>query len=141
MRQRDFGQNKKGESAILYTLENKNGMILEVTDLGATLVSLWVPDKKGTLYDVVLGYEDAPGYENAGGTFFGATVGRNANRIGNAVFTLKGKTYTLHKNDGENNLHSGLDFYSFRIWNVKQISEGIMQQLHHANSLNRLNTC
>lgn len=121
--QRAFGKNKKGEKAVLYTLKNKNGMTFEVTDLGATLVSLQVPDKNGILCDVVLGCEDAAAYENAGGTFFGATVGRNANRIGGAEFSLNGKTYMLDKNNGENNLHSGLDFYSFRIWKVKETAE------------------
>ena len=88
MKQRDFGKNKKGEAATLYTLENKNGMVMEVSDFGATLYSLLVPDKDGNMVDVVLGYDDPEGYEGPSGTFFGATVGRNANRIGSASFIL-----------------------------------------------------
>lgn len=123
MKQRNFGKNKKGEMATLYTFENKNGMVMEVSDFGATLYSLLVPDKEGNLCDVVLGYDDPIGYEGPSGTFFGATVGRNANRIGKASFTLNGKEYQIDKNNGNNNLHSGLDFYSFRIWDVKETTE------------------
>lgn len=123
MKTRSFAQNTKGEAATLYTFENKNGMIMEVSDFGATLYALLVPDKDGNLCDVVLGYDNPEGYEGPSGTFFGATVGRNANRIGNASYALNGKTYELDKNDGNNNLHSGLDFYSFRIWDVKNTTE------------------
>lgn len=123
MEKRSFGKNSKGEEASLYTFKNKNGVVIEVTDLGATLHSVLVPDKDGNLCDVVLGYDDAPGYENGSGTFFGATVGRIANRIANGKFTLNGKEYTLVQNNGPNNLHSGLDFYSFRVWDVKESTE------------------
>ena len=123
MIQKSFGKSVKGEETTLYIFENKNGMKMEVTDFGATLYAVRVPDKTGELKDVVLGYEDAAAYELGGGTFFGATVGRNANRIGNGKFTLNGVEYTLAKNNGENNLHSGLDFYSFRVWNVKEVTE------------------
>lgn len=123
MEQRSFGKNTKGEAATLYSFANKNGVVMEVSDFGATLFSLLVPDKDGKLRDVVLGYETASDYEGPAGTFFGAAVGRNANRIGNAAYTLNGKSYTLAKNNGENNLHSGLDFYSFRIWEVKHVAE------------------
>lgn len=119
----EFGKNKKGEAAKLYALTNQNGMELLVSDFGATLHALLVPDQDGVKRDVVLGYDDPIGYEGPSGTFFGATVGRNANRIGNAVFELNGKTYQLDKNNGKNNLHSGLDFWSFRIWKVKEAKE------------------
>jgi len=123
MRTRAFDENTKGEKATLYIFENKNGVVMEVSDFGATLVRLLVPDKYGKLLDVVLGYDNPKQYEGPAGTFFGATVGRNANRIGNATFTLNGKEYKLDKNNGENNLHSGLDFQSFRIWEVKETTE------------------
>ncbi len=122
MKQRAFGANSKGDTALLYTCMNKNGMVIGVTDLGATLHSVLVPDMDGNLCDVVLGYDTAEQYEH-GAAFFGATVGRNANRIGNASFMLNGKRYELDKNDGDNNLHSGEDFYSFRVWNVKARTE------------------
>ncbi|MBR6615896.1 MAG: galactose mutarotase [Lachnospiraceae bacterium] len=118
-----FGLNKKGEAANLYIFENENGMEMHVSDFGATLHALMVPDKNGVKRDVVLGYDDPIGYEGPAGTFFGATVGRNANRIGNASFEYEGIRYQLDKNNGNNNLHSGLDFWSFRIWNVKETTE------------------
>ncbi len=131
MKKRDFGKNKKGEAAVLYTFENKNGMTMEVTDFGATLYSLCVPDKEENLCDVVLGYDDPVAYEGPSGTFFGATVGRNANRICKGKFVLNGKEYQLDINNCSNNLHSGLDFHSFRIWNVKEVKEnGITFSLH-----------
>ncbi len=112
MKQRSFGE------ATLYTFENKNGMVMEVSDFGATLYSLLVPDKDGNPVDVVLGYDNPEGYIK-GNTGFGATVGRNGNRIAKAQFTLNGKTYHLDKNNNGNNLHSGLDHYHFRMWAVK----------------------
>ena len=117
LKTRNFGE------ATLYTFENKNGMVMEVTDFGATLYSLLVPDKDGNLVDVVLGYDSPEGYMGPSGTGFGATIGRNGNRIGNATFTLNGKVYTLDKNNGENNLHSGKKYYHYRIWDVKETTE------------------
>lgn len=123
MQTRPFGFNHRGEAATMYTFENKNGMVMEVTDFGATLYSLLVPDGTGRKLDVVLGYDEPAGYEGPSGTFFGATVGRNANRICKGEFTLHNKSYKLAVNNGPNNLHSGLDFYSFRIWQVKAAAE------------------
>jgi aldose 1-epimerase len=121
MKTRQFGLNHQCNQATLYTFENKNGMVMEVTDFGATLYSLLVPTAKGPLH-VVLGCDTPAGYEGPAGTFFGATVGRNANRICKGAFTLGGKTYQLAINNGPNNLHSGLDFWSFRVWQVKEVS-------------------
>lgn len=117
MKTRSFGE------ATLYTFENKNGMIMEVSDFGATLCSLIVPDKEGNPCDVVLGYDNPGGYMGPSGTGFGATIGRNGNRIGKAQFTLNGKTYQLDKNNNGNNLHSGLDYYHYRMWTVKETTE------------------
>ena len=123
MKIKAFGSNKKGESATLYIFENKNGMEMHVSDFGATLQKLIIPDRNQKKRDVVLGYDDPMGYEGPAGTFFGATVGRHANRIGNASFEYNGIVYCLDKNNGNNNLHSGYDFWSFRIWNVKETTE------------------
>lgn len=120
---RAFGRNSKGEAATVFCFENKNGMRMEVSDFGATLRTLLVPDGNENFVDVVLGYDDPAGYEGPGRTFFGATVGRNANRIGGARFTLNEKEYQLDANDGANNLHSGFDFYNYRIWQVKGIED------------------
>lgn len=122
MEKRGFGTTHSGKAATLYTMRNNAGFELSVTDFGATLVSLRVP-KDGALVDVVLGYDDVSGYEDADGYTIGATVGRSANRIGGAAFALGGKMYHLTKNDGDNNLHSGLDFYHKRLWQVAEAEE------------------
>ena len=110
-----FGKTKKGEEIQLYTLKRGN-IQLSVTNYGAALVELLV-EKDGKVTDVVLGYDTVAGYE-VNGCFFGVPVGRSANRIGGAGFELGGKTYNLDKNEKNNNLHSGLDFYIHRIWQV-----------------------
>lgn len=122
MLKKSFGQTKTGVEASLYIFENRNGMLIGVTDFGATLVNVVVPDRNGRLTDVVLGFDDVHGYEESD-KFFGATVGRNANRIGGASFELNGKCYSLEKNDGANNLHSGLDFSNQRMWTVEETTE------------------
>lgn len=118
---RTFGCLSTGEQATLYTLRCGK-LTAEVTDLGATLVSLMVPDKDGNIADVVLGYDDAAGYET-GTSFLGATVGRNANRIAGACFDLNGKKVNLAPNENGNNLHSGPDCVHLRIWKVDEVSE------------------
>ena len=75
-----FGTTKKGEAISLYTVTNKNGMVMKVTDFGAILVSVLVPDKNGVLTDVVLGYDHGEDYQ-VNSPHFGATIGRNGNRI------------------------------------------------------------
>lgn len=117
MNMRGFGITDNGRQAQLYLLKNKNGIEMHVSDYGASWVAALVPDKDGVVRDLVLGYDDAAGYEQ-GTEAFGAIVGRVANRIGGAEFCLNGKTYHLFKNDGENNLHSGPDVYQKRFWEV-----------------------
>ena len=119
---RTLGMTTKGEETKVYTLKNTKGMQVEVSDLGATIVSLEVPDKDGNAVDVVLGFDSAVEYEESG-TFFGSVVGRVANRTGNATFTLNGKEYKLPATNGAHNLHSGPDCWKDRVWNVKNVSE------------------
>ncbi len=102
---KEFGVTKKGERASLYTISAGNGMEATVTDFGAILVSLLVPDADGTKRDVVLGYDRLEDYET-NSCFFGATVGRNANRISGAAFTLDGVEYRIPDNENGNNLHT-----------------------------------
>lgn len=117
-----FGKNGEGRQTSLYTMENDAGTKVSVSDFGATLVRVIVADKEGKFRDVVLGYNSSAEYE-AGGGALGATVGRHANRIGGASFTLNGITYELCRNDNGNNLHSGNDVYQKRIWEVKETAE------------------
>ncbi len=116
---RNFGMDQQGREVTLYTLENQNGMKAEVTDLGAILVNLYVPDKNGRPDDVVLGFDSAAGYLK-NGSFFGATVGPSANRIGGAGFTIDGAVYHVDVNDGPNNLHSHMEKgYHKRLWDAQ----------------------
>jgi aldose 1-epimerase len=103
-----FGKTKDGREAHLYTLTNKSGMQVVISDFGGTVVSIKVPDRNGKIGDVVLGYDTLAGYQE-GTASFGATVGRYANRIGGAKFSLDGKEYVLEKNNGENHLHGGFN--------------------------------
>lgn len=118
----EFGITSKGEAAKLFRLKNKKGMTAAVSDYGASLVEVCVPDRNGKLTDVVLGYDDVSGYET-GSQSIGATVGRIANRIKGAEFTLNGKVYKLAQNDNGNNLHSGPDVYNHRLWGVKEADD------------------
>jgi aldose 1-epimerase len=103
-----FGKTKDGREAHLFTLSNKSGMQVVISDFGGTVVSIKVPDRNGKIGDVVLGYDTVSGYQE-GTASFGGTVGRYANRIGGAKFSLDGKEYTLEKNNGENHLHGGFN--------------------------------
>ena len=110
-----FGKTKDGTEVFLYSLTNSNGMKAVLTDLGARIVRLYVPDKNGKLRDVVLGNDTVQAYENIE-NFHGATVGRNANRIAGAKFCLNGTVYSLAANDNKNNLHSNPNGYHVRVW-------------------------
>lgn len=116
---KNFGSTKDGQEVKLYTLENKNGMIVAVTNYGVNIVSVIVPDKNGNKADVVLGFDSVEGYfEN--GSFFGATIGPSANRIANASFVVDGVKYQLAVNDGTNNLHSDYELgYHKALWDAE----------------------
>ncbi|HAX50807.1 aldose epimerase family protein [Muricomes intestini] len=128
---KEFGKTKDGRTACLYTIGNSKGMKLAVTDYGASLVSLIVPDSEKNPVDVVLGYDNVGGYE-AGEASFGATIGRNANRIGGASFEINGIHYTLVKNENGNNLHSGIDYYNKRMWQVEKEEKNSITFLLHS---------
>jgi aldose 1-epimerase len=125
MQKQSFGNTEDGQQVDLYILTNKNGMEAAITNYGGTVVSLKVPDRNGKLEDVVLGYDKLDGYAD-GKAYIGATVGRYANRIAHATFTLDGTAYTLAKNDGDNHLHGG---FNKRVWTAKDISSGAGQAL------------
>ncbi|MBO4905194.1 MAG: galactose mutarotase [Lachnospiraceae bacterium] len=103
-----FGKTNLGKDIKLYTIKNSKGMEAAATNLGACLVNLIVPNDKGESKDVILGFGSGEEYL-VNGSFFGATVGRVANRTANAKFSIDGTEYKLAVNDNENNLHS--DFY------------------------------
>lgn len=116
-----FGKTPEGEQVDLYLLTNKNGLEAAITNYGGAVVSLKVPDRQGTLADIVLGYDSVDGYVNDK-SYFGAIIGRYGNRIGHAQFSLDGKTYTLAKNNGENSLHGGIKGFNKAVWSAKPIA-------------------
>ena len=116
-----FGKNLQGEQVMLYTMTNASGASVSVTDLGATLVSIIVPDKNGEMADVALGFDCAEKYAVGHGSM-GDTVGRYGNRIGKGHFVLDGVEYQLELNDhGKNSLHGGSDNFSTRMWAVTPV--------------------
>ncbi len=115
---RFFGNMPTGEELSLYTI-SCGQLSAEISDLGATLVKLFVPDSRGELADVVLGFDSPEGYLKST-AYFGAIVGRNANRVGKASFVLNDSTYCLDANDNGNNLHSGFQGYHKRLWQVEE---------------------
>jgi aldose 1-epimerase len=120
IRKQSFGKTAGGDQIDLYSLTNKKGMEVSITNFGATVVTLRVPDRSGKPADVVLGYDTLQGYEN-GKSYFGATVGRYANRIGGGKFSIEGKTYTLPKNNGNNTLHGGIVGFNKKVWKAQEI--------------------
>lgn len=121
----EFGTAPDGSKISKYVIENNRGMKAEVINYGAILTNLWVPDSKGKIDDVVLGYDELDSYfEN--GSFFGATVGPNANRIANASFEINGKKVQLDVNDGPNNLHSHFKLgYHKRVFDAKNTDNSV----------------
>ncbi len=123
--QEAFGKSRDGRDLFLYTIENGNGMKAKVTNLGAILVQLWVKDKEGKAQDIVLGYDSADRYYS-NPSFFGATVGPSANRIGGASYEIDGVNYDIDVNDGPNNLHSHYELgYHKRVWDVETFDDGV----------------
>ncbi len=129
MQKLPFGKNEKGEETSLYVFENKNHATMKVSDHGATLVSLLVPDRDGVMKDVVLGYDDAASYEGNTG-YFGATIGRNGNRIGNSQMMIDGKLCKIPANENENNLHSGPNGFDRALWEVKGHTDNSITLYH-----------
>jgi len=103
-----FGTTKDGAAVELYTLANKHGLVAKVMTYGAILVEMHAPDKRGQMADVTLGFDSLAGYESENDQYFGATVGRVANRIAKGKFALDGKEYQLAINNEPNALHGGV---------------------------------
>ena len=120
-----FGRLHDGRQVTAAKLKNRTGASLTVLDYGAAVQSLCVPARDGGFVDVVLGYDTAEEYER-NGDFFGATIGRVANRIGGAEFELHGKVYRLEKNDGENQLHGGREGFDKKMWRMAAQGDSLL---------------
>lgn len=118
----DFGTDMHGEQIDLYTLTNSGGMVAKVMTYGATLTELRVPDKRRKSVDIVLGFDSLRPYEEQS-PYFGATVGRYANRISGAKFVLDGKDYYLAPNNSHNTLHGGIRGFDKRLWKAEPLNE------------------
>ncbi|MFN2340814.1 MAG: aldose epimerase family protein [Halanaerobium sp.] len=120
---KEFGKLEDGRSADLYTLENENGMKVEITNFGGIIVRLYVPDRDGNLEDVVLGYDKLEQYFNDP-NYFGALIGRYGNRIAEAKFELEGSTYQLEVNEEPAGhpccLHGGEEGFNLKLWTAKE---------------------
>jgi aldose 1-epimerase (EC 5.1.3.3) len=120
--QQEYGQ-VEGKTVTQYTLTNANGMVLKLINYGGTVTDLLVPDKNGQPGNVVLGYDSLGGFLQSNNPYFGCLVGRYANRIANAKFTLDGKTYTLAANNNGNSLHGGIKGFDKVIWNAEPLGD------------------
>ena len=118
IQQETFGQTPAGETVQRFTLVNDNGLRAELSDFGALLLSLCVPDRAGRLGDITLGYDTLAGWMGDR-AYMGATVGRYGNRIARGRFTLDGKTYALAANNGPNHLHGGVRGFNKVMWAAK----------------------
>ena len=121
-----YGTNRDGQTILLYTLHNSKGTEASIINYGGILQSLKVAGKDGTVADVVLGFADPAMYPTRNGSYFGAIVGRYANRIAGGQFAIDGTTYTLAKNAPPNNLHGGPKGFDKVVWNAtpKQSKDG-----------------
>lgn len=115
-----FGKMPDGQVVHLYTLTNSHGMQVGLTNYGARIVSIIVPDRNGHMADVVLGFDNLEGYLGKD-PFFGATVGRYANRIADGKFKLDGVEYKLPINDGPNTLHGGPQGFDKKVWTAHEL--------------------
>ena len=122
----DFGKTSDGTPVSLFTLTNSKGMEARIITYGGAIVSLKTPDRTGAMGDVVLGYDNLAGY-TGGKAFFGALVGRYANRIAHGQFAIDGQTWNVPKNDGENALHGGIRGFDKRVWTARALPDGALE--------------
>ena len=123
-----FGQTPDGHNATLFTLENDH-LRVRITDFGGRMVSIEAPDRDGNRDNVLLGFEDVAAYNAYGGSF-GCLLGRYANRIAGAAFTLDGQTYKLSKNSGDLTLHGGAVGFNRLFWTVAAAATDPIPTLH-----------
>jgi len=122
-----FNSTVDGKPTALYVLKNSGKLQAAITNYGARVVSLLVPDKNGVLTDVALGYDSIGPYVNGPETYFGAIVGRYGTRIAKGKFKLNGKEYTLATNNGPNSLHGGKKGFGAVVWDGKQVNDSTVE--------------
>jgi aldose 1-epimerase len=117
-----------GTDVFLFRIENESGAYVELTNYGAAIVSVVVPDKQQQLENVVVGFPDLEGYLNDT-CYIGSTIGRYANRISNARFKLDGRIHYLDTNDGKNSNHAGKSGFNYRVFTSETIDNGVVMTL------------
>ncbi|MCL1942957.1 MAG: galactose mutarotase [Candidatus Azobacteroides sp.] len=127
---KDFQKTVDGKQTDLYVLKNPSGMEVCITNYGAKIVSVMVPDKNGKFADVVLGHPSIDDYLTSQEPYFGAVCGRTGNRIAKGKFTLDGKEYTLAVNNGPNNLHGGIKGFHAVVWDAEQIDNQTIRLIY-----------
>lgn len=123
----NFTQAVDSKEVDLYVLKNSKNMQVVITNYGARIVSLVVPNKHQTFSDVVLGYDNLNDYVTAAQPYFGAIIGRYCNRIANGKFALDGKIYQLEKNEGPNSLHGGKNGFHTKVWSAYQSRDNVIE--------------
>jgi aldose 1-epimerase len=118
IKEESFKSVHKGKETRLFTLRNNNGLVAQVTNYGAIIVSIYVPDRNRNMADIVQGYDSISEYINGNSPYMGAICGRCANRIGKGRFSLTGADYSLAVNNGQNHLHGGITGFSKVVWDV-----------------------
>ena len=118
-----FGQLRNGQVADLYTLRNRHGMEVKITNYGGIITHIYVPDKEGRMGDVTLGFDTLAGYVSEH-PYFGAIVGRYGNRIAKGRFSINGKEYMLATNNGPNHLHGGIHGFDKQLWGASIVETG-----------------
>ncbi|MBX3253451.1 MAG: galactose mutarotase [Chitinophagaceae bacterium] len=122
-----------GKEVYQYSLFNTNGTVVKIINYGGAITGIWTPDKKGTPGNVVLAFDSLPGYLQGGNPCFGCLVGRFANRIANAAFTLDGKQYKLAPNNNGNTLHGGIKGFDKVVWDATPLPEQNSLQLKYVS--------
>src|ERR1044072_3009941 len=118
-----FGKTSDGQSVDIFTLTNKRGIEVKITNYGGIITSLKVPDRNGKVDDIVLGFDNLDAYLK-GHPYFGALIGRYGNRIAKGRFKLDGVEYKLAVNNGANHLHGGIKGFDKVVWNARPLKVG-----------------
>lgn len=116
----DFLIQMDGRTTELFTLSNASGMVVQITNYGGRVVSLFVPDRHGNFDDIVLGYSSLEGYLSSNEIYYGSLIGRYGNRIANGSFVVDDSLYTLARNNGDNHLHGGIKGFNNVVWEALQ---------------------
>lgn len=127
---RDFQETIEGGSVDLYFLKNNNNILVAITNYGGRIVGVWIPGKKGMVTDVVMGFKTLKGYINSTEPYYGAIIGRYANRIRYGKFSIDNIVYTIACNEGNHHLHGGIKGFQYRVWKANQINDTTLE-LHY----------